>query len=209
MHPEIRERLPIIILMIVVLSATLYDWTIGLSSWMAVPVELTAAWDQALGGNFSEGVIAELATAIGANLLHGDGHHLLGNMLLCWIFGAVVLEIVGWRWLVAIALTTGIGAVVCHTLLDPSSPIPMLGASGIVMGFMGAYLGLSVKRPRGNTQVWPIATPVSPTQLAGVGVFGIMMDFMGVTGPDLTNIAYGAHIGGFATGVVMSLLRRG
>ena len=47
------------------------------------------------------------------------------------------------------------------------------------------------------------------TQLAGVGVFGIMMDFMGVTGPDLTNIAYGAHIGGFATGIVMSLLRRG
>ncbi len=207
MHPELRERLPIVILMVIVISATFYDWTVGLSSWVAVSSEITSAWDQALAGNFSSEVLRTLWSVIGANLLHADGHHLLGNMLLFWIFGAVVLEIVGWRWLVAIALATGVGAVACQIAMAPQGS--MVGASGIVMGFEGAYLGLAVKRPRGNTQVWPIATPVSPSQLAAVGVLGVAMDFMGVTGPDVTNIAYGAHIGGFVTGILMSLLRRG
>jgi len=209
MPAELRKRLPIVVLMVIVLAATFYDWVFGLGSWMAVPGEISRAWELLLMGNFSSGVISEMATLIGANLLHGDGHHLLGNMLLFWIFGAVVLEIVGWRWLVAIALTSGIGAVACHVLLDPESPIPMLGASGVVMGFEGAYLGLAVKRPRGNTQVWPLAHPVRPIQLAAVGVIGIFFDFSGITGSEVTNVAYGAHIGGFVTGIVMSLLRRG
>ncbi|MGY8646006.1 MAG: rhomboid family intramembrane serine protease [Verrucomicrobiales bacterium] len=209
MQAELKKRLPVVLLMVVVIIATFYDWIVGLDGWMAVPLEITQAWKQALEGNFSSEVVAELASVMGANFLHAGGNHLMGNMLMFWIFGAVVLEIVGWRWLFAIFVLTGIGAVVGHTLLDPYSPIPMLGASGIVMGFQGAYLGLSVQRPRGETQVWPIAHPVSPSQLAGLAIFGVMLDFMGVTGLGGSNTAYGAHIGGFVTGMVVSYLRRG
>jgi membrane associated rhomboid family serine protease len=127
MQAELKKRLPVVLLMVVVIIATFYDWIVGLDGWMAVPLEITQAWKQALEGNFSSEVVAELASVMGANFLHAGGSHLMGNMLMFWIFGAVVLEIVGWRWLFAIFVLTGIGAVVGHTLLDPYSPIPMLG----------------------------------------------------------------------------------
>ena len=96
--------------MVVVIIATFYDWIVGLDGWMAVPLEITQAWKQALEGNFSSEVVAELASVMGANFLHAGGNHLMGNMLMFWIFGAVVLEIVGWRWLFAIFVLTVIGA---------------------------------------------------------------------------------------------------
>ncbi|MGJ8697819.1 MAG: rhomboid family intramembrane serine protease [Verrucomicrobiaceae bacterium] len=209
MQSDLRERMPVLAMMGVVILVTVFDWGWGLSHWMAMPVEITGAWQNVVKGSGTGADFSELATLFGAAFLHGDGNHLLGNMLFLWIFGVAVFELVGWRWMAVIFVVTAIGGSLVHVALDPYSPIPMLGASGAVMGFEGAYLGLAVQRARPEAHIWPLARPVSASELAAAGIVGLVLDFMGVTGPGGTGIAYGAHIGGFATGLMVSFLRRG
>ena len=129
----------------------------------------------------------------------------MGNMLFLWIFGVVVQELCGWKWLFGVFLITAAGGSVGQILLNTESAIPTLGASGAVMGIEGFYFGLATLRPRPDAKVWPIARPVSSTELATAAIIGVVLDFMGVIGPNMS-IAYGAHIGGFITGIVISLI---
>lgn len=208
MPPELRERFPVLILLVLITCTSIYDWTYGLESWMAVPLDITRAWESALTGDFSGSVIGDLASALGAAFLHADAGHLIGNFLFLWIFGAVVSDLVGWKWFATIFIITAIGGSLGQLALNPYDSIPGLGASGAVMGLGGAYLGLSVQKERPMAHVWPLARPVSPVEIGAVGIAKIAMDFMGVFGPDVSNIAYGAHIGGFVTGVLLVLFRR-
>lgn len=208
MSSELRQRLPILILVAVISLITVIDWLLNLSSLQAVPLHLTLAWKELLAGNGSGTTAATFLTTISVAFLHADTSHVIWNMIFFWIFGVAILEIVGLRWTLAVFLLTTIGATVGHLLTEPFSTIPMVGASGAVMGFEGAYLGLAVQKTRPNTHIWPIASTVSPVQLGAVGVFGIMMDFMGITSPDPSNVAYGAHIGGFISGIVLVFFRR-
>ena len=205
---EFRQRLPILILVIAISLVTVIDWIIGLPALQAVPFDLTLAWKSVLAGNGSGSTASTFLTSISVVFLHADASHVVWNMIFFWIFGVAVIEIVGSRWAIAIFLITAIGATIGHVITEPFNSIPMVGASGAVMGFEGAYLGLAVQKTRPDTRMWPIASPVSPAQLGAVGVFGVMMDFMGITSPDPSNVAYGAHIGGFITGMVLVFFRR-
>jgi len=73
------------------------------------------------------------------------------------------------------------------------------------MGLEGFYFGLAIQRPRPPCWVWPLARPVSSTELAAAGAIGVALDVMGVLGP-AQGIAFGAHIGGFLTGILLSLI---
>ena len=73
------------------------------------------------------------------------------------------------------------------------------------MGLMGFYFGLALQRPRPDSHVWPLARPVNSSQLAGAGAVAIFLDFMGII-DGIQGIAYGGHIGGFATGIILSVV---
>lgn len=208
MPPELRKRFPVVILLVLITCTSIYGWVYGLESWMAVPFDITLAWQGTLAGDFTGSVIGDLVSTLGAAFLHADSGHLIGNFLFLWIFGAVVYDLVGLKWFIAIFMITAIGGSLGQLALNPYDSTPGLGASGAVMGFGGAYLGLSVQKERPMAQVWPLARPVSPAEIGAVGIAKIAMDFMGVFGPDVTNIAYGAHIGGFVTGVLLVMFRR-
>lgn len=208
MSPTRSRNLPLLVLIGVITLITIIDWQIGLRNWMPVPAEVSAAWESALRGDISGSVIAEFFTLLAAAFLHADFGHLSTNLIFIWIFGAVVLEICGWRWLLFFFVVTTIGASIGQILLDPDSLIPMLGASGALMGFEGVYLGLAVQKKRPDPFIWPMAHPISSGQLAAIGVMSVVLfDLVGLFGPG-AGIAYGAHIGGFVTGIFVSFLRR-
>lgn len=201
----LKQRLPVVILLVVIAVITVIDWTSNLQRFMMVPAEVVQAVENFRAGDYSRETLVCLSTTLTAGFLHGDASHLFGNALFLWLFGVVVSELCGWRWMLAAFLVTAIGGSVGQILLNPESPIPVLGASGGLMGLMGFYFGLAFQRTRPPSHVWPLARPVDSSQLAAAGVVSVALDFMGIADGN-QGIAYGAHIGGFITGIMLSTL---
>ncbi|MGQ0803602.1 MAG: rhomboid family intramembrane serine protease [Actinomycetota bacterium] len=133
--------------------------------------------------------------------LHGSILHLAGNMLFLWIFGNNVEDHLGPVLYVIFYGVAGVAAMVAHFLADPGSTVPVIGASGAIAGVMGAYLVL-----------WPKARILTVVPLllffvvylpAGV-VLAIWFGMQFLTNPN-EGVAWVAHVGGFAAGVLIGL----
>jgi len=79
---------------------------------------------------------------VSSMFLHGSWFHVVANMWCLWIFGDTVEGRLGHRRFVALYLQCGIVAALGQTAIDPTSLLPMIGASGAIAGVMGAYFVL-------------------------------------------------------------------
>src|SRR5215210_6546686 len=79
--------------------------------------------------------------------LHGSWLHIGGNMLYLWIFGNNIEDRMGSVPYLVFYLVSGLAAAIAHVAVQPSSTIPVVGASGAVAGVMGAYLILFPQVP--------------------------------------------------------------
>jgi len=145
-----------------------------------------------------------------AMFLHGGWLHIGGNMLFLWVFGNNVEDKIGRIPYLLFYLFCGVVASAAQILVDPSSPIPNLGASGAIAGVLGAYL---VMFPRRRVySLVPIVFIFTLLPLPAIVVLGfwfVLQFFSGVT--TVANhvnggVAYFAHIGGFAAGLILALL---
>lgn len=174
--------------------------------FMAVPAQVTEAWQHLKEGVFGQDDARAFGTLITCAFLHGSAEHVIYNMLFLWIFAALTAELIGHRWMFGIFLFTALTASVFHAALNAHDMTPMLGASGAVMGFQGAYLGMAMRWRLPDPHVWPMSRPVSQGQLALVGVLGVLFDYNSLMSPVDSNVAYGAHLGGFVGGLVLTAL---
>jgi membrane associated rhomboid family serine protease len=135
--------------------------------------------------------------------LHGSLVHLGGNMLFLWVFGNNIEDARGpWRYLVFYVLA-GLVAMAAHVAIDPNSAIPVVGASGAIAGVMGAYLVLYPNAPILTLILFfiPLLREISAKWLLG---FWFVSQFL-LAEP---GVAWAAHVGGFAFGVLAGLLWR-
>ena len=140
--------------------------------------------------------------------LHGGFWHLGGNMLYLWIFGDNIEYTVGHRRYFVFYLSVGIGAALLQVLMNPSSTIPMVGASGAISGVLGAYL---VKFPRNRISVlFFIFFFIKVIQVPAVLVLSLWFLFQVynsffslLPGAGGGGVAYFAHIGGFLAGLFL------
>lgn len=174
--------------------------------WMAVPAEVIQSWNNIRGGNGTASDWQELSTLLSCAFLHADVEHVGGNMLFMWIFAALAVELLGVRWMLLIFTITAVSATLAHIALNREDMTPLLGASGAVMGFEGAYLGLALRWRLPNPHVWPIAHPIPPERLALLAVIGVAMDYYSIISKMGGNVAYGAHVGGFVAGLLLGAL---
>lgn len=175
----------------------------GLSSFEMIPAEVQNAGQAIVDGEGEGGDWFSLLTLLTAALLHADVGHILSNLLFFWMFGGLVGEILGWRWMLTIFVATAIGGSIGDLILRNGSSIPSLGASGAVMGFEGAYLGLAVRWRLPDPYIWPIAHPIPPIRLVILASFGFFLDISGVVS-QAAGVAYGAHLGGFLVGLFLT-----
>ena len=156
--------------------------------------------------------VATFAPLITHMFLHGGWLHALGNMLYLWIFGDNVEDRLGGLRFLAFYLACGVAAAVGQGLVAPS---PMVGASGAIAGVLGAYLILS-PGARISTLIF-LGIFISVVQMPAIIVilFFILIQLLDglaqlrVTGADSTEqVAYFAHLFGFAAGIVLILLIR-
>jgi membrane associated rhomboid family serine protease len=157
-------------------------------------------------GNLVSEVLHECLTLLTTIFLHGSFQHVLYNMIYLWLFGFVVSEIVGQGWMAFVLIVTGVCGALAHCYLNPDEILPLIGASGSVMGLEGMYLGMAIRWKLPNPDAWPLAHPIRPEQLAAVGIIGLAFDYIAVLQHVKSNVAYGAHIGGFIVGVFIGSL---
>src|SRR5688500_18518693 len=72
--------------------------------------------------------------------LHGGWFHLISNMWVLYIFGDNVEDRLGKLRYLLFYLLSGLAAGLLQAYLWPTSPDPMIGASGAIAGVLGAYL---------------------------------------------------------------------
>ena len=144
--------------------------------------------------------------------IHGGFLHILGNMWFLWIFGRGVEDILGHGKFLFFYLACGIAAGLIHIVVNASSPIPTVGASGAIAGVMGGYL---IKFPRSRiVTLVPIFFFLTTVDLpaaflllywfaiqffSGVGSVGYSQASSG-------DVAWFAHIGGFLAGMGLILV---
>lgn len=198
--------LGLISLMFLIFFLQCFFGRIAYQEWMTVPEKAVATWNQILTGSFSTGDLSTLGSLLTCAFLHADIEHVTFNMIYLWIFGALLVELLGWRWMLLIFAISAVSGSLCHILMNPDSAVPMLGASGAVMGFEGAYLALAVRWTLPDPHVWPISRPIPPSRLALLAVAGVAFDYLSVMQGHDTGTAYGAHIGGFTAGLLLAAI---
>jgi membrane associated rhomboid family serine protease len=150
--------------------------------------------------------VAAIVPIFTSMFLHASFMHVAGNMLFLWIFGDNVEDFLGHFKYLVFYLTSGVAAAFTQILVNPSSRLPTVGASGAIAGVLGAYF---ILYPRARVLVWfpPIFLFHVPAWLM-LGYWFLYQFFSGtVTVIAETarqgGVAFWAHIGGFAAGVIL------
>lgn len=148
-------------------------------------------------------------TAFTSMFLHGSFLHIFGNMLFLAIFGPNVEDAMGRVRYSAFYLIGGLVALGAQVLVSPSSTAPTLGASGAIAAVLGGYL-LLYPRARVLSLVFIVffVTIIEVPAVFLLGFWFLEQLYFGAAGLASPvgggeGVAYFAHIGGFAFGLIV------
>lgn len=158
------------------------------------------------------GIAGELATRANwfspfySLFLHADILHLGFNMLFLLIFGgALEAELGRVRWLLCY-FYGGLVAMLCHAVFSPTSLVPVIGASGAIAALLGAAL---VRMPKTWVltyipPIWflPLPAPLFLVIWLAAQMSGLWGDLTVASASQSNNIAWMAHLSGFAFGAL-------
>jgi membrane associated rhomboid family serine protease len=140
-------------------------------------------------------------TPLTSMFMHGGWMHLIGNMLFLWIFGNNIEDYFGPVRFLLFYIVAGLAAIALYTAFDPTSQVPLVGASGAIAGVMGAYI---VLHPRAEITCLIVFFFIQFVVLPAKVVLGIwfaiqvVMAFVGSSSGG--GVAWLAHVGGFIFG---------
>jgi len=148
-------------------------------------------------------------TPFTAMFMHGSLLHLAGNMLFLWIFGNNIEDSMDEVRFVAFYLLGGLVAMAAQVLISPNAAVPTVGASGAIAAVLGGYAVL-YPRARVITVVFIIIffTIIELPAMLVLGFWFLEQLLLGTsdlgsqTGGGGGGVAYFAHIGGFAFGLL-------
>jgi membrane associated rhomboid family serine protease/Zn-finger nucleic acid-binding protein len=186
-----RKRFPVVVMALVILCVMMFGVQAGSSHPKQLMLMLGLVPARALSG--------ELVPWFSHMFLHGGVWHLLGNLYFLWVFGDNVEDRLGKGRFLLLYLASGLLAGLLQALVQPSSSLPVVGASGAISGVMAAY-ALLFPNARLVSLIWVIQVQWKTTTYLGVW---LLLQFLGAA-MGASNIAWWAHIGGFAAGAVIA-----
>lgn len=142
--------------------------------------------------------------------LHGGWMHLIGNMMFLWVFADNIEAVVGNVEFIFFYLLGGVAASIVHIFFNIGSSIPAVGASGAIAAVLGAYLVMFPKS-RIKTLVFFYFVTIPAIVFLGIWIAQQLVNgigALGVTSATGGGVAWWAHIGGFAFGLVAGLYAR-
>ena len=147
-------------------------------------------------------------TPLTSMFMHGGWFHILGNMWFFWVFGNNVEDVMGRMRFLGFYVLCGLLAAFAQVAMQPSSPVPMVGASGAISGVMGAYLVL-YPRVRVHMLIFLgffITTISVPAYF--MLLYWVFLQLLGSVpmlggGGAGGGVAFFAHLGGFVAGAAL------
>jgi len=208
-----RIRVPIVTYGLISACVVVFLWQSGLTTRAATNVDYSFGMVPSvlLGEKHLPHqlqLVPSWLTLVTSMFLHGGWLHLIGNMIYLWIFGRGVESALGSGRYFVLYLVSGVVAALTQALVDPSSSVPMIGASGAIAGVLGAYLLLF---PRSNVVVfiWIIILVRLVTVPAPI-LLGLwfLLQLMGAAAAKSgePGVAVWAHVGGFIAGMLLLLV---
>ena len=154
--------------------------------------------------NFDKPTFFPVLTLFTSLFMHGGWMHLIGNMMYLVIFADNIEDVFGKKKFILFYLFSGIFASFSQALLNLSSDVPMIGASGAIAGVLGAYLFYF---PKAKILVlvpffifFTLRIPASILL-----IFWFIFQFLNLSNIE-SSIAWMAHIGGFVFGYIFSII---
>ena len=148
------------------------------------------------------------ATVFTAMFMHASILHIGGNMLFLWIFGNNVEDAMGPVKFLGFYLVGGLAALALQVAISPDSSVPTLGASGAIAAVLAGYIVL-YPRARVLTLVIIIffVTVIELPAFVMLGIWFVEQAVFAAVGLNTPTgggggVAYFAHIGGFAFGLL-------
>ena len=217
------KRTPVVTYLLVALNVGAFVFFEGAGSPLAlaravcdfglIPGELTGMVAPGTRFPMGDGLVCltdpgrQVGNVLSSMFLHGSWMHLLGNMWFLWLFGNNIEDSMGRARFAIFYLVSGVAAALLQVVLNPRSVVPMVGASGAISGVMGAYLVL-YPRVRVYTLVFigffitTIALPAWTMLLYWLAL-QFLSGLFSVGTAESGGVAVWAHVGGFATGMVL------
>lgn len=156
----------------------------------------------------------DLHTLLTSMFLHGGWVHLIGNMLFLWVFADNIEAVIGNFNFILFYLAGGLAAAMAHVLASPGSTVPAVGASGAISAVLGAYLVLFPAsrirvlvvyffRSFSMPAIYFLGFWIIQQLISGFFSLGTVANRAQVSG-----VAWWAHIGGFAFGLLAGWVAR-
>ncbi len=146
-----------------------------------------------------------------AMFLHGGLMHLLGNMWFLALFGIAAEGRLKWFRFLPLYFLAGLSGDVLHHLIQGVNEAtrPSLGASGAIMGVMGAALWMFPYAKVTTLWGWGYRWRITDWPMWGVGLYYVgfdLLEFWLFSGKD--GVGHLAHLGGVAAGFVLCMAFR-
>lgn len=143
-------------------------------------------------------------TPMTATLIHAGGAHLALNIVMLLVCCIPTERATGLGGLVLLYVAGAYAAALAQWAFNPLSPVPMIGASGAISAIVAAY-AILYGRPR-TRAIGPISANVVHVAWLALAWIGIqsLIGLAGLAGGDEATVAIGAHIGGFAAGLILA-----
>lgn len=197
-----RRTFPFVTYALIALNVLMFLVELGsgdpfIGRWSFVPVRFAA--DPA--GDF--------LTIFSSMFMHAGWIHLGGNMLYLFIFGDNVEDRLGHLRYLLFYLLCGIAATFAQYMFNLGSDVPNLGASGAIAGVLGAYI---IMFPGERVRVLMGYAIVQMSALVVIGFWIVLQVLSSLTTFTTSSqtggggVAYMAHIGGFAAGILLTFL---
>ncbi len=159
------------------------------------------------GVSCTMGAMPPWVTPLTSMFMHGGWFHLIGNMWFLWLFGPNIEDVMGRFRYTVFYLVVGLAAAAAQVLADPTSTLPMVGASGAISGVMGAYVVLF---PRVRVHLWIFLgifmTRVTVAAYVMLGYWFLLQVLGGSVNAleaEGGGVAFAAHVGGFVSGALL------
>jgi membrane associated rhomboid family serine protease len=182
-------------------------FTCNLYDYAEIPYEVTHPGEQVATEGCPAPTVPTWVTLFTAMFMHGGLLHLGGNMLFLWIFGNNVEDSMGPVKFTIFYMLGGLAAAALQVAIGPDSTVPNIGASGAIAGVLGGYVIL-FPRARVVTLIFVIffVTIVELPALVILGFWFVQQVLFGYfdlgSAGENGGVAYFAHIGGFAFGLL-------